>query len=64
MGGEFQGKTQDSKGGIYAYATPDVFKLLKSPKYKQLNVGVCCSYFEIYSGKVYIRFLSEKPYNI
>jgi len=53
MGGEFQGKTQDSKGGIYAYATRDVFKLLKSPKYKQLNVGVCCSYFEIYSGKVF-----------
>merc|ERR1719341_2772410 len=53
MGGEFQGKTQDSKGGIYAFATRDVFKLLKSPKYKQLNVGVCCSYFEIYSGKVF-----------
>lgn len=53
MGGEFQGKTQDSKGGIYAYATRDVFKLLKSPKYKQLNVSVCCSYFEIYSGKVF-----------
>lgn len=53
MGGEFQGKTQDSKGGIYAYATRDVFKLLKMPKYKHLDIGVCCSYFEIYSGKVF-----------
>jgi len=53
MGGEFQGKTQDSKGGIYAFATRDVFKLLKSAKYKHLNLGVSCSYFEIYSGKVF-----------
>jgi len=53
MGGEFQGKTQDSKGGIYAFATRDVFKLLKSPKYKHLNISVSCSYFEIYSGKVF-----------
>merc|ERR1719312_809134 len=53
MGGEFQGKTQDSKGGIYAFATRDVFKLLKSPKFKHLNIGVSCSYFEIYSGKVF-----------
>jgi len=53
MGGEFQGKTQDSKGGIYAFATRDVFKLHKSPKYKNLNIHVCCSYFEIYSGKVF-----------
>jgi len=53
MGGEFQGKTQDSKGGIYAFATRDVFKLHKSPKYKHLDLVVCCSYFEIYSGKVF-----------
>lgn len=53
MGGEFQGKTQDSKGGIYAFATRDVFKLVKSPKYKNLDVLVSCSYFEIYSGKVF-----------
>lgn len=53
MGGEFQGKTQDSQGGIYAFAARDVFKLHKSPKYKGLNVGVSCSYFEIYSGKVF-----------
>merc|ERR1719516_592018 len=53
MGGEFHGKTQDSKNGIYAFATRDVFKLLKSPKYKNNNLLVSCSYFEIYSGKVF-----------
>ena len=39
------------QGGIYAFATRDVFKLHKSPKYKHLDLVVCCSYFEIYSGK-------------
>jgi kinesin family protein 2/24 len=34
MGGDFQGKTQDCKKGIYAMAATDVFKFLKSPKYK------------------------------
>jgi len=53
MGGEFHGKSQDCKGGIYAFATKDVFKLLKSPKYSKLNLSACCSYFEIYSGKVF-----------
>merc|ERR1719347_1162624 len=53
MGGEFHGKTQDSKNGIYAFATKDVFKLLKSPKYKNNNLIVSCRYFEIYSGKVF-----------
>eukprot|EP00092_Neocalanus_flemingeri_P032469 GFUD01035315.1.p1 GENE.GFUD01035315.1~~GFUD01035315.1.p1 ORF type:complete len:751 (+),score=173.98 GFUD01035315.1:188-2440(+) len=53
MGGEFHGKTQDSNNGIYAFATIDVFKLLKSTKYKNDNLVVSCSYFEIYSGKVF-----------
>merc|ERR1712038_882857 len=53
MGGEFHGKTQDSKNGIYALATKDVFKYLNSPKYKQAKLQVSCSYFEIYSGKVF-----------
>lgn len=53
MGGEFHGKTQDSKNGIYALATKDVFKYLTSPKYKGLKLQVSCSYFEIYSGKVF-----------
>ena len=52
MGGDFQGKTQDCKKGIYAMAAKDVFKLLRSPKYKSLNLAVSASFFEIYSGKV------------
>ncbi len=53
MGGEFHGKQQDSKNGIYALATKDVFKYLGSQKYKPLKLQVSCSYFEIYSGKVF-----------
>ena len=53
MGGEFHGKTQDSKNGIYALAARDVFKYLKSAKYKNNNLVVSCSFFEIYSGKVF-----------
>jgi len=53
MGGEFKGKSQDSKNGIYALAAGDVFKLLRSPKHKSKNLVVSCSYFEIYSGKVF-----------
>merc|ERR1719427_1805054 len=53
MGGEFKGKNQDCSNGIYAFATKDVFKLLNSPKYKNNNLVVSCSYFEIYSGKVF-----------
>jgi kinesin family protein 2/24 len=53
MGGEFHGKTQDSKNGIYALATKDVFKYLNSARYKNLKLQVSCSYFEIYSGKVF-----------
>lgn len=53
MGGDFQGKTQDCKKGIYAMAARDVFLYLKSPKYKPLNLIVSASFFEIYSGKVF-----------
>uniref|UniRef100_A0A8D8X3Q9 Kinesin-like protein n=1 Tax=Cacopsylla melanoneura TaxID=428564 RepID=A0A8D8X3Q9_9HEMI len=59
MGGDFNGKTQDCKKGIYAMAAKDVFKLLKSPKYKGLNLHVSASFFEIYSGKVF-DLLAEK----
>ena len=55
MGGEFHGKQQDSKNGIYALATKDVFKYLNSAKYKHLKLQVSCSYFEIYSGKVSLK---------
>lgn len=42
MGGDFHGKTQDCKKGIYAMAAKDVFKFLKSPKYKvsKWNMGI------------------------
>lgn len=53
MGGEFNGKIQDCKGGIYAMAANDVFALLNSPKYRNLNLVVSASFFEIYSGKVF-----------
>lgn len=52
MGGDFHGKTQDCKKGIYAMAAKDVFRLLRSPKYRSLNLAVSASFFEIYSGKV------------
>ncbi|XP_055297595.1 kinesin-like protein Klp10A isoform X2 [Sitodiplosis mosellana] len=53
MGGQFNGKTQDCKNGIYAMATKDVFSLLNGPKYRHLNLMISCSFFEIYSGKVF-----------
>ncbi|KAK0178250.1 hypothetical protein PV328_002220 [Microctonus aethiopoides] len=53
MGGDFNGKTQDCKKGIYAMAAKDVFKYLKSPKYRPLNLVISASFFEIYSGKVF-----------
>lgn len=59
MGGEFSGKTQDCKSGIYGMATRDVFALLKSPRYAHLKLVVSASFFEIYSGKVF-DLLSNK----
>lgn len=53
MGGDFNGKTQDSTKGIYALVAQDVFKMLGSPKYRNDNLLVCASFFEIYSGKVF-----------
>lgn len=59
MGGDFNGKTQDCKKGIYAMVAKDVFKFLYAPKYKPLNLIVGASFFEIYSGKVF-DLLAEK----
>lgn len=53
MGGDFTGKSQDCAKGIYALATCDVFRLLKVPKYRQEDLVVTASFFEIYSGKVF-----------
>lgn len=52
MGGEFNGKIQDCKNGIYAMAAKDVFTCLHSARYRPLNLVVSASFFEIYSGKV------------
>lgn len=52
MGGQFNGKIQDCKNGIYAMAARDVFTLLNGPRYRHLNLVVSSSFFEIYSGKV------------
>lgn len=53
MGGDFNGKTQDSTKGIYALVARDVFKTLRSAKYRGDNLVVYASFFEIYSGKVF-----------
>ncbi|XP_065362723.1 kinesin-like protein Klp10A [Calliphora vicina] len=59
MGGEFNGKIQDCKNGIYAMAAKDVFSYLNGPRYRHLNLVVSASFFEIYSGKVF-DLLSDK----
>ncbi|XP_034490738.1 kinesin-like protein Klp10A isoform X2 [Drosophila innubila] len=53
MGGEFNGKVQDCKNGIYAMAAKDVFVTLNGQRYRSLNLVVSASFFEIYSGKVF-----------
>lgn len=53
MGGDFGKGGQDSAKGIYGLAAKDVFKLLKSQKYKGDDLFVVASFFEIYSGKVF-----------
>lgn len=59
MGGDFNGKVQDCKNGIYAMAAKDVFAYLHSAKYNHLQLVVSASFFEIYSGKVF-DLLSDK----
>ncbi|XP_055914924.1 kinesin-like protein Klp10A isoform X2 [Eupeodes corollae] len=59
MGGEFNGKIQDCKNGIYAMAAKDVFAYLNGTRYRNLNLVVSASFFEIYSGKVF-DLLSDK----
>ncbi|XP_072173308.1 kinesin-like protein KIF2A [Diadema setosum] len=53
MGGNFQGKNQDVTKGIYALAAADVFRSLNRPEHKSKELAVHCSFFEIYSGKVF-----------
>ncbi|XP_050313741.1 kinesin-like protein Klp10A isoform X1 [Anthonomus grandis grandis] len=53
MGGDFKGKDQECQKGIYAMAAADVFRLANSSRYRDLNLVVSSSFFEIYSGKVF-----------
>ncbi|KAG8183932.1 hypothetical protein JTE90_006859 [Oedothorax gibbosus] len=54
MAGDFVTKTsQDCTKGIYAFSTREVFDLLHSPQYRNEGFSVNCSFFEIYSGKVF-----------
>ncbi|XP_050736217.1 kinesin-like protein KIF2A isoform X3 [Eriocheir sinensis] len=53
MGGDFQGKNQDCAKGIYAMVAKDVFIYIKNPKYRNLNLQISASFFEIYGGKVF-----------
>jgi kinesin family protein 2/24 len=72
MGGNFRGKTQDYNNGIYAMVARDVFNFLNSPKYKELNVVVRASFFEIYNEKVFdllaerkeLRVLEDKNHKV
>ncbi|CAJ0958189.1 unnamed protein product [Ranitomeya imitator] len=53
MGGDFMGKSQNVTKGVYAFASRDVFLLLSQPRYRDLDLGVFVTFFEIYNGKVF-----------
>ncbi|XP_014106094.1 PREDICTED: kinesin-like protein KIF2C isoform X1 [Pseudopodoces humilis] len=53
MGGDFSGRTQNASQGIYAFASQDVFLLLNQPRYRNQNLEVYVTFFEIYNGKVF-----------
>ncbi|KAM8805859.1 kinesin-like protein KIF2C [Eudromia elegans] len=53
MGGDFSGRTQNASKGIYAFASQDVFLLLSQPRYRNQDLEVYVTFFEIYNGKVF-----------
>ncbi|XP_054240518.1 kinesin-like protein KIF2C [Indicator indicator] len=53
MGGDFSGKAQNASKGIYAFASQDVFLLLNQPRYKNQNLEIYVTFFEIYNRKVF-----------
>ena len=54
MSGQFSSSgEQDASNGIYALATRDVFRLLETGVGTNGELIPLCSYFEIYSGKLY-----------
>ncbi|XP_030383407.1 kinesin-like protein Klp59C [Scaptodrosophila lebanonensis] len=61
MGGEFTGKQQNCRDGIYAMTASDVFAHLLIPRYAQLGLRVTCSFFEIYGMRVSDLLVPGKP---
>ncbi|XP_010134948.1 PREDICTED: kinesin-like protein KIF2C, partial [Buceros rhinoceros silvestris] len=53
MGGDFSGRAKNASKGIYAFASQDVFLLLNQPKYRNQDLEVYVTFFEIYNGKVF-----------
>ncbi|XP_053325369.1 kinesin-like protein KIF2C isoform X2 [Spea bombifrons] len=53
MGGDFTGKSQNVSKGVYAFAARDVFLLVTQPRYRNLDLEVFVTFFEIYNGKVF-----------
>ncbi|KAH8398992.1 hypothetical protein KR222_009798, partial [Zaprionus bogoriensis] len=61
MGGEFTGRSQNSRDGIYALAADDFFRSLEQPQYAHLGLSVGCSFFELYGTRVYDLLMPGKP---
>ncbi|KAH8298403.1 hypothetical protein KR044_001944, partial [Drosophila immigrans] len=61
MGGEFTGKQQNCRDGIYAQAANDVFAMLLMPRFARLGLVVSCSFFELYGSRVYDLLMTGKP---
>ncbi|KAL3274638.1 hypothetical protein HHI36_016018 [Cryptolaemus montrouzieri] len=59
MGGEFRGKQQNFKNGIYGLVAIDVFNYINHPKYTKEDYMVSASFFEIY-GKLVFDLLAKK----
>ncbi|XP_067403535.1 kinesin-like protein KIF2B [Emydura macquarii macquarii] len=53
MGGDISAKGQGCAKGIYTLVAQDVFRWLREPSYKKLELQVYGAFFEIYGGKVY-----------
>ena len=80
MGGEFRGKQQNVDGGLYYFCARDLFLRLRRDVEAFNPTGntetgqfyVACSFFEIYSGRVYdlmndrerLRVMEDKKGNI
>ncbi|KAK5641392.1 hypothetical protein RI129_009939 [Pyrocoelia pectoralis] len=60
MGGEFKGKTQNFSNGIYGLVAVDIFELLSTPTYRQMDLAVSASFFEIYGNFVYDLLAKRK----